>query len=320
MFDPILVPLDGSLLAECVLPHAVATARAFEAKVVLLRVLGQNQANDTTNLVNLVNWQIKKTEAKLYLERVGTQLKKWGLQTQTAVWEGLVAEWITEYAQAQKMKLIILSSHGQSGLSQWGISSVVQKIIYSAQTSLLIVRAHQPVASELAEQHYKQLLVALDGSQRAEYVLPMITLLARFHKAQIHIVHVVKAPEMARHMPLTREDVDLSNRIVTRNREEAANYLDQLQLRSPLDGINVQTHLLTSDNVATVLHRFVEQEHIDLVALSAHGYSGNNSWPYGSIVNNFIMYSKVPLLIVQDLPAKHQPIQVDVAVRERAGN
>jgi nucleotide-binding universal stress UspA family protein len=321
MLDPILVPLDGSLLAECVLPHVVAIARAFNAKVVLLRVLGQNQALESAQSCDPLNWQIDKTEARVYLERIGAQLQEVGVQTQIAVWEGLVAEWITEFARTKGMKLIILSTHGRSGLSQWGISSVVQKIILSAPTSLLIVRARQPIVSELTEQPYTRLLVPLDGSRRAEYALPMITLLARVHKSQVHLVHVVKKPEMARQMPPTQEDTDLSNRIVARNQEEAAHYLDQLQLRSPLEGIAVQTHLLISDNTAAALHEFVEREHIDMVTLSAHGYSGNTQWPYGSVVNNLMSYSKVPLLVVQDLPAKKENhTAADVAAREPVGH
>src|SRR5688572_2167572 len=129
MFDSILVPLDGSLLAECVLPHTVAIARAFDAKAVLLRVLDKNQGRESAQLFDLLNWQITKTEAKLYLEKVASRLKKSGLQTKEFVLEGLVAESIAEYAQSQRMKLIILSSHGRTGLSQWGISSITQKII-----------------------------------------------------------------------------------------------------------------------------------------------------------------------------------------------
>ena len=64
--------------------------------------------------------------------------------------------------------------------------------------------------------------------------------------------------------------------------------------------------MLTSDNAAAALHELADKEGIDMVALSAHGYSGNNQWPYGSMVNNFILYSKVPLLIVQDLPDKRR--------------
>jgi nucleotide-binding universal stress UspA family protein len=317
MFDPILVPLDGSLLAECVLPHVVAIARAFDARIILLRVLEKNKANGTAQMFDLLNWQIKKTAAKLYLEKISARLQKSGLRIENAVLEGLVAESITEYALSRGVKLIILSSHGRSGLSQWGISSVTQKIIFSAPTSVLIIRAHQPAASGSIERQYSRMMVPLDGSRRAENVLPMVTLLARFHQSRIHIVHVVKTPEMARQMPLAREDVELSERIVARNREEAIRYLDQVRLHSPLDGIDVQTHLLTSDNAAAALHELAEKESIDMVALSAHGYSGNNQWPYGSMVNNFILYSKVPVLIVQDLPAKEEPAMVDMVTRER---
>jgi len=317
MFDPVLVPLDGSLLAECVLPHVVAIARAFNAKVNLLRVLDKNQASEKAQLFDLLNWQISKTGAKLYLEKINTRLQKSGLRIETAVLEGLVAESITEYALSRGVKLVILSSHGRSGLSQWGISSVTQKITFSAPTSVLIIRAHQPATSGLIEWQYKQIVVPLDGSRRAENVLPMVALLARFHQSRIHIVHVVKTPEMARQMPFSREDAELSNRIVARNREEAVRYLDQVRLYSPLDGIDVVTHLLTSDNAAAALHELSEKEGIDMVALSAHGYSGNNQWPYGSMANNFILYSKLPLLIVQDLPAKEEPPIVDTVPRER---
>ena len=112
-------------------------------------------------------------------------------------------------------------------------------------------------------------MVPLDGSRRAEYVLPMVTLLARFHRSRVSIVHVVKTPEMARQMPLAHEDLELSDRIVTRNREEAIRYLDQVRLQSPLEGIEVQTRLLTSDKRPQPLHELADKENIDMVALSA---------------------------------------------------
>jgi len=313
MFDPILVPLDGSPLAECVLPHAVAMSRAFDAKIVLLHILEKNRTGASAQLFDLLNWQINKTEAKLYLERIGDRLRKSDLRTEAIVLEGPVAESITEFAQSQGMKLVILSSHGQSGLKKWGISSVTHKIILSAPTSVLIARAPQ-----VKEQPYGRILVPLDGSWRAENVLPMVTSLARIHKSQIQIVHVVKTPEMARHMPPVQEDIELSRRIVARNREEALHYLDQVQLRSPLAGVEIKSHLIVSNNTTIALHELVDREQIDMVVLSAHGYSGNNQWPYGSIVNNFVIYGKVPLLIVQDLPVKDETSALAVTVREHS--
>jgi len=318
MFDPILVPLDGSLLAECVLPRAAALGQAFNSKIVLLHVMDKNPAGASTELIDLINWQINKTEAKQYLKRIGDRLQNSGLQAEMIVLEGPVAESITEFSQNQGVKLIVLSSHGQSGVRKRSISSITHEIILSAPTSVLIVRAHQ-----LPEQHFRRILVPLDGSWRAENVFPMVIPLARFLKSQIQIVHVVKKPEMARHMPPMQEDIDLSDRIVARNREEAIHYLDQFQSDSRLAGIDIQTHLVISDNVNVALHEMVNREKIDLVALSAHGYSGNSQWPYGSIVNNFILYGKVPLLIVQDLPVREEAnmeekSQVYIRMREHS--
>jgi len=321
MFDPILVPLDGSQLAECVLHHIAAIARSFDAEITLLRVLEKNQASASVQLFDLLNWQINKTQATLYLEKTKMRFQKSGLRVRATVLEGLVAEGITEYAQNKGMKLIVLSSHGRTGLTQWGLSSTSQKIILSAPTSVLIIRAHQQDTQDgelSAIPLYQRILVPLDGSQRAENVLPIVTQLANFHMPQIHLVQVVQTPEMARQMPPAREDIDLSDRVVARNRDEAGRYLEQVKSRSYLEGLDVQTHLVTSDNAAAELHRVAEQENIDLITLSAHGYSGNHQWPYGSMVNNFILYGKVPLLIVQDLPAKPESQSPELSSSERA--
>ncbi|HEY3311750.1 MAG TPA: universal stress protein [Anaerolineales bacterium] len=317
MLDTILVPLDGSQLAECVIAHSIAFARPFDAEVILLRMLEKNHSA-TAPLFDLLNWQINKTKATLYLEKTKAHLQASGLRARAVVLEGLVAEGITEYSQNQGTKLIVLSSHGSSGLSQWGISSITQKIVLCAPTSLLIVRANQPHLDESPDSPvYQRILVPLDGSQRAENVLPIIAQLAHFHKSQVHLVNVVQTPEMARQMPPSDEDTQLSNRVKERNQEEAGNYLEQLKSRSHFEDIVIQTHLLTSDHAAVALHQLIDQEQIDLLVLSAHGYSGNHQWPYGSLVNNFILYGKVPLLIVQDLPAKQESMHVELPSRDR---
>jgi nucleotide-binding universal stress UspA family protein len=305
MFDSILVPLDGSQLADCVLPHVAAVARPFGAEITLLRMLEKNRTGISIQSFDLVNWQINRTKANLYLEKTKAYFQESNIHTRVTVQEGLVAEGITEYVQSQGMKLIVLSSHGRNGLNHLGVSSITHKIILSTHASLLLVRAHQygTQTNQLSETPiYQRILVALDGSQRAEVVLPIVTQLAHFHKSEIHLVQIVQTPEMARQMPPAREDIELSRTVVARNREEAKRYLEQVKSRSYLEGILVKAHLITSDNAIVALHQLVEQEHIDLVALSAHGYSGHHQWPYGSTVYNFILYGRTSLLIVQDLP------------------
>lgn len=316
MFDRILLPMDGSPVAECVMPHTVAVGRTFESQVTLVRVMDSPHQADWRRAVDPLNWQIKKAEAEGYLDDLTLRLQTAGLRTDKQILEGPAAERIVEFSRKNNVPLIMLSSHGQSGLSGWNMSSVVQKIILRAHTSIMIVRAYQSASTDVTGLHYRRLLLPLDGSQRAESVLPMASTLARSHEAQILLAHVVRRPEMPRRTPLTDEDVELANRIVERNRAEAVQYLDQL--RSRLSG-EAQAHVLVSDHVGATLHEFVDQEKIDLVLLTAHGYSGQTRWPYGSVVSSFITYGSTALLIVQDLPQdKIEPTWAEVAA-ERNG-
>ncbi len=318
MFDHILVPLDGSPLAECVLPHTIAVARACKAQVTLLRVLERTRAAGQTWSVDPLDWHIRKAEAMAYLDGLSTRLQKVGLRTKNTLLEGQAAERIIEFTRSHDVNLVILSSHGRSGLSNWNVSSIVQKIILRAYVPVMIVRAYQPVASDLTGLRYRRLLVPLDCSQRAECVLPLATTLARFHESELLLVHVVRRPEMVRRAPPTREDVELANRLTERNRLEAVRYLEELPSRLSLD---VQTRLLVSDDTAATLHELVKQEDADLVVLSAHGYSGGTKWPYGSMVINFIAYGTTPLLVVQDLsPDDVKRTQAEMAAREYKGH
>ncbi|HEY73403.1 MAG: hypothetical protein B6I35_13415 [Anaerolineaceae bacterium 4572_32.2] len=318
MFDHILVPLDGSSLAECVLPHVIAIARALEARVTLLQVLERPHGRSQSQFVEPLDWYMGAAEARTYLNTLAARLQKADLQVETAFLEGQAAERIIEFARDQSVGLIILSSHGRSGLSGWNVSSIVLKIILRAYLPVMIVRAYQPPEHDLMGLRYRRLLVPLDCSQRAECVLPLATALARFHEAELLAGHVVTRPQMPHRAPLLPEERKLATQIIERNRLEATRYLRQLQPR--LD-VRVRTHIAISDHAAATLHDLVEQADVDLVVLSAHGYSGSVKWPYGSLAVNFISYGATPLLIVQDFsPEEVEYTQAEMFARERKGH
>jgi nucleotide-binding universal stress UspA family protein len=313
MFNRILLPMDRSSVAECVLPHAVAVARAFASEVTLVHVIDQPQRANWRRAVDPLAWQIGKAEAERYLGKLALRLQQAGLQTEKQILDGSAAERIVELSRKTDAPLIMISSHGQSGLSEWNVSSVVLKVILRAHTSIMIVRAYQPTATDMTTLHYRRILVPIDGSQRAEYVLPMVSTLARFHEAQIVLAHIVRRPEIPRRTPPSREDVELADRLVERNQTEAIQYLEDL--RSQLSG-QVQARVIVSDHVAATLHELVEQEMIDLVVLTAHGHSGLTRWPYGSGVISFITFGTTPLLIMQDLPPEEiQPGPAEIAAK-----
>jgi nucleotide-binding universal stress UspA family protein len=318
MFEHILVPLDGSPLAECVLPHTVAVASAFESEVMLLRVLEQPAAVGRSLFSDLAQWRFGQVEAKAYLGEWTDRLQAAGLRTTNAILEGQAAERIVEFAHDHDVSLILLSSHGRSGLSEWNVSSVVQKIILRAYTSVMVVRAYQPVASALTGMHYQRVLAPLDCSQRAECVLPRAAALARAHEAELLLAHVVSRPEVPHRAPLSQDVIELVNRLTEHNRIEATRYLEELRSQLSPD---IQTRLLISDDAPATLHELVAQENVDMVMLSAHGYSSGTRWPYGSMVLNFIAYGTTPLLIVQDLSMDEiERTQAEIAARGHKGH
>ena len=314
MFNRLLVPLDRSALAECVLPHVSAIAKAFDASILLLTVLEAGESDEKQPSIDPLDWQIRKAEAEAYLQKIARQMQDAGLRVEAHVLEGKAEERIIEFAENQDINLIVLSSHGRSGLSGWNVSSVVQKIILRAYTSMMIVRAYQPVKSDPIDLKYRRLMVPVDGSQRAETVLPVASSLAAFYEADLFVVHVVRRPEMPRRRtPLTPEDIGLAERLTERNQSEANKYLEEIQSRAP---VKVQTRLEISDRVNATLHEIAKQEDIDMVLLSAHGYSGESKWPYGSVVISFISYGTTPLLIVQDIP-RDQLRETDAEIAAR---
>jgi nucleotide-binding universal stress UspA family protein len=321
VFKHILIPLDGSSLAECVLPHAVAVARAFEAKATVLQVVEQPPAVGPTRSVDPFSWTIVKSEAEAYLNGVALRLKETDLRVDSVLLEGYAAEGVIQFARDNDVDLIMLSSHGRSGLSGWNVSSVVQKILVRSYLPTMIIRAYQPTTSELTGLRYRRVLVPLDCSQRAECVLPVVTSLADFHDPQLLFVHIVRKPEIPQRTPPTDEDVELADQITQRNREEAAKYLSQLQPQMISSAFNVRTCMAVSENVAATLHEMAETENVDLVVLSAHGHSCVPKWPFGGATINFIAYGTKPLLIVQDVPPEEAVLtNAEVAATEHEGH
>jgi nucleotide-binding universal stress UspA family protein len=318
MFKRILLPLDSSKLAECVLPHLVAIARICEPEVQLLRVSEPFGVTARLRMIDPVDWQIRKAEAASYLSGIAARLQNAGLQVSTQLYDGKPAEQIIEVAQSWNADLIMMSSHGQSGLSPWNVSSVVQQVILRAHRSLMIIRAYQPVTADLTGLHYRKIFLPLDGSQRAEMPLTLAESLACAHSSEILAAHIVRQPELPRRTSPSQEDLLLVNQLTERNRAEAIKYLEDLKSRI---NIPIQTKLEISPSISRSLHQIADENDVDLTILSAHGYSGDTRWPFGSVGLGFIVYGSTPLLILQDLPTNRIELtQAEIAARESGGH
>lgn len=310
----ILIPLDGSALAEAVLPHAIALAKVFNSKVTLLHVIEPIAPWGRTGVIDPLEWQIIKTEASNYIKTKSDQVKTFYDAVDTLVTEGQPAEKIIETSAELGVDLIALSSHGKSGLSEWNISSVVQKIIMRSKKSILLVRAYHLPLKDAGSFVYKHIMVPLDCSQRAEFVLQIAALLTNYFRANLLLTHIMQKPEISCRMPASSADQALIDQLVQRQEEEVHRYCDQLRAQMTIIGIEFRSFINSRFDIASALHEVIEHENIDLVMLTAHGHSGSSRWPYGSIATNFIVYGTTPLLILQDL----KPGDIDLSMAEQA--
>jgi nucleotide-binding universal stress UspA family protein len=321
MINHILVPLDGSALAECVLPHVMAIAPATNARVTLSHVMEPAQHQGRTLAVDPVDWHLQKRELELYLGQIAGRLQKSGLSVEHTIIEGNPAESVIEFARNNNVDLIALSTHGRSGLSGWNVSSVVYKILMRSYKSILLVRAYQSAHEGTGEVHYKRLFIGSDCSPRAEYILPVAMQLAQFHHAHLIVGTVIQKPQTIHRFPLSEENGELISQIVEKNHQAASRYFDQLQVQFTQKGLELTTDIAVGENGLAILHDMVEEAGADLVLLVAHGHSGERRWPYGSVSASFIAYGNTPLLIMQDLSEDEiQQSHAELAVREGRGH
>ena len=319
MYQKVLAPLDGSQLAECVLPHLISLSKAFGSEVILVNVM-ESPTGIHDEPVDPLVWEMEKVEAGAYLNEIRSRLEDSGVErVSIKVLGGRPAQSIVDYIENNQIDLVVLGSHGETGLSRWNVSSVVRKVVQGAKRSTMIVPAYKANdKTPLKGADYKKVFVPLDGSQRAEYALSISVSISRYHQAELVIGHIIEKPELPYRGPLSDEDRKMVEQFVSRSKELSNQYLDVLKTRLAAD---YRTVLQVDEDIAEALHSMVEEENINLVILCAHGYSGKAAWPYGSITMSFIEYGTKPLLIVQDLePEELIPTEAEMIAKETKGH
>jgi len=311
-FGHIAACLDGSEVGERILPHALSVARALGAPLTLLRVLeGRNTGGAPPDPLE---WDLKRREIREYLERMAARGRDRG-PVETEVIEGQAAEEICRWSRHHGMALTVLCSHGVSGETGWSLASTARKLVEGAPGSFLLVPAAAAVADPVAR--YRRLLVPIDGSARAESVLPLARRLAEAHGAELILAHVVPAPELTEIAPLDAEDLELQARLVRRNERVANAYLDRLRAQLSESPVPVRALVLSGGDVRGRLATLIAEEHVDLVVVASHGRTARADLPLGSVTAYLVEHAAAPLLIVRR-PASASMKRVAPAAREKA--
>lgn len=353
MFNRILVPLDGSALAERAIPHAELFARIFGSSIILLQVLDPTSFHENPNPVDPLGWQIRKTEADMYMNGIAARLQEnlresalaaEGVQgsvkeeekprVEYSIREGKTAENIVNFAHAENIDLLVISTHGSGGLSRWNISSVTQKVINLIYLPVLIVRAYNQPEMESARIHYRRILLPIDSSRRAECALPAGIALARGEppvnlvpsatpadvspQTRLMLAAVIKPPEIPIPEPYPVEIEQLSEKLMQASRQAVNNYLNEMKVRM---SVECETCLVENNSVSSAIQDLASQEDdIDLVLLCAHGYTGESTWPYGSVARNYMEHGTKSALVIQDVPrSRVRPTAAEIAAGKSGG-
>jgi len=190
MFTKILVPLDGSDLAEQVLPHALMLADAFDAAVRLLRVVEGPDDLDLTSVTREQSEALRLAED--YLRGAAEYCSVLGVPVDIALAMGSPARQIVREALAIGADLIAMATHGRGGLGRWMIGSVADRVVRAATIPVLVV----PARAAARQPGFHRLLVPLDGSALAEAALPHALLLARTFNATVELLSVVPRSDL----------------------------------------------------------------------------------------------------------------------------
>ena len=356
MFKRILVPLDGSKLAERAIPHAEEFARIFGSSIILLQVLDPTSYHENPNPVDPLSWQIRKTEADMYMNGIAARIRedmresppqvrgtnKKNPRVEYSIREGKTAENIVNFAHSENIDLLVISTHGSGGLSRWNISSVTQKVINLIYLPVLIIRTYHQPRIGVNRVHYRSILLPIDSSRRAECSLSAGIALAwgEFSEELVTDTHnqlnhstapvpsllptklilaaVIKPPELPIPEPYPLEIEQLSQQLMDVSRLAVSNYLNEMSERLPVE---CETCVLEDIGVSSAIQDLANrEEEIDLVVLCAHGYTGQFAWPYGSVARNYIEHGTKPVLVIQDVPRSQiQPTAAEMAAEKSGG-
>ena len=304
----ILLCLDRSVRAECTVPYAVGLAKALDGLVTVVSVLEPRAERPGAPTNDVIDWEISRQEAQAYLERVqGDLAHSLSKPVDVRLEQGKPSDRILELIRELASDITILASVGGGQGSLSSLGSTVQQIVTGARSSLLIVHPSSPPLATFAP---RRILVPLDGSMRAESVLPTAARIAKFVKGELLLVHSIEEP-ISSEILQDGADLQVARDLAGRLEAASTRYLDRLKSQVTREGISVQTLVVRHSNEHESVLAIAQADRTDLVVLSAHGSASDSRRTFGSVTVCLLAHSTVPLLVLQDLP-EHAPEHVPV--------
>ncbi|WP_420645262.1 universal stress protein [Candidatus Leptofilum sp.] len=256
----ILVPLDGSPLAETAVPVATHMAKQFDIPLTLFSVTDRSA----------------QSEQKAYLDELAAQWQDRMKAVQTAVQTGPVAKTIEQTAVAHNVNLIVMSTRGHSGMRRLLLGSVAGQLVQQVTLPVLLL---PPVLETAVPTQFRKILITLDGSKYAERVLPYTLPIARKFGSELLLLTV----------PQRNSEETLGLKM--------QQYLDSVAKFCNNEGILAKV-CLTGDDPAKTAIQISQDANIDLIMLATHGRGSWQRMLLGSVADEIVRNANCPVFLV----------------------
>ena len=300
MFQRILVPLDGSELAENALPVAFRLAKNNRSDIILIRVPVLGDIAAYASAAGEIPWQEEIYDtgyqnAQEYLHQIERRHDQPGMNIKTEIIAGDPASTIVDYARTENIDMIVMCTHGRTGISRWVLGSTTEKVMRHAHCPVFVVRS---------EDHIKHLLITLDGSELAESAVPVGIAVAHQLNTKLSLLSVESPPDaeiLKSAAELEHAEPGLGDRLIDGAYHRLENYLNNYVRAHHVGEILPEkpTIEVIEGSPATTILDYAESQDVDLIVMATHGRTGLRRWMFGSVTEKVLHNTKAAMLIVR---------------------
>jgi nucleotide-binding universal stress UspA family protein len=283
MYSRIVVPLDGSQLSEQVLPYVKYLAEVFGASVELVNAI------ETEDIPEDAIAEIEEDSVG-HLQQIAAGFPQ-QLKPRYTVEPGHAAEVILNAAEAQEGTLIVMATHGYSGLQRWFLGSTAHKVVQAATCPVLLVPAGTADSPDGDLMEYDKIIVPLDGSTLAEQILPYVIDLSKSLNMELIIVRAYNPK-----FPGTTIRMHEVSQIV---HDAAENYVAEKVRQLQSEGVKKVSYKVLRGIPAEQITDFALETARSLTAMCTHGKHGVGRWVLGSVTDAVIHSCAEPVLVVR---------------------
>ena len=301
MFKNILIPLDGSHLAEAGLPAAASLAGKLNAPVTLLHIIEQNAPEVVHNERHLKYPQ----EAKIYLEGLARQSFPSEIKTNWHVHTSQVKDIsssIVEHTIEFDPGLIIMCAHGRSGFRDMLFGRIAQQVVAKVSTPLLLL---QPMTSHQKPFNLRRILLPLESESVHDDSLPITKILAKAYGSELSLLCVIPTFSTLRGDEAAASTIlpATTSALLDIKAEHAKEHLQEHLNELISEGFRGSAEIARGDPTQTIVN-IAEHGKADLIVFSTHRRTGIDAFWARSVTPNVARRTRIPMLLIPMPPRK----------------